>query len=95
MKNFVNLVLVAAVAGTAATYFRYQSFDPCIWLEQEYAENSALPRLVIKGRIKAEFFLRGNHEPTVTDCTVEWWNFRLGQPNKPASEKKILSLRIS
>ncbi|MFT5440772.1 MAG: hypothetical protein ACI9MJ_002646 [Alphaproteobacteria bacterium] len=88
MKNFIALVLVAAVAGTAATYFRYQSFNPCMWLEQEYAEDSALPLLVTKGRIKAEFFLRGIREPTVTDCTVAWWNFRLGHPNKPAPEKK-------
>jgi hypothetical protein len=88
MKNFIALVLVAIVAGTVATYFRYQSFDPCIWLEQEYAEDSALPRVVIKGRIKAEFFLRGISEPTVTDCTVAWWNFRLGQPTKPDTKEK-------
>ncbi len=88
MKNFIALVVIAAIAATAATWFRYQSFDPCVWLEQDYAKESSLPRIVIQGRIKAEFLLRGNNAPTLTDCTDAWWNFRLGHPAKPHPAKK-------
>ena len=87
MKNFIALVVIAAIAATAATWFRYQSFDPCVWLEQDYANDSALPRIVIQGRIKAEFLLRGLSAPTPKDCIDAWWNFRLGHPAKPPAVK--------
>lgn len=88
MKNFFGFVLLASVAAATATYYRYESFNPCIWMEQEFAEDSGLPRLVVQGRIKAEFFLRGISEPTIPQCTMAWWSFRIDHLPKQKPEQK-------
>ena len=79
MKNaLIVLVLLVAAAG-AATYGRYESFHPCDWMEQDLAESAGLPRLVMQGKIRAEFMLRGIVEPGPTDCILAWWDFRASQ----------------
>ena len=78
MKKTVSLFLViAALAATIATYSRYESFSPCIWIEQDQARATGLPTLVTRGRLHAEFLLRGIREPNTMDCLLSWWDFRL------------------
>lgn len=83
MKKFLTAVLMIAILAVGATWFRFQSFDPCIWMEQELAEKSDLPRIVIKARIKAEFLLEGISEPTPPQCVVAWWRFRMDGVKPP------------
>ena len=77
-----GLVAVALiVAASAATFARYQSLDPCAWMEQDRAERSAFPPLVVRAQIRAEFLLDGITEPGLYDCLTEWWALRReGQP---------------
>tara|TARA_Y100001936_G_scaffold246114_1_gene289404 strand:- start:13199 stop:13510 length:312 start_codon:yes stop_codon:yes gene_type:complete len=71
------LVLVLLVAGaTAATWMRYESFDPCAWMQQEMVEESGLPELIVIARIKAAFLLDGVTEPTPKQCLYAWWKHR-------------------
>jgi len=77
MKKTVPLFLAIAVAAAAiSTYGRYESFSPCVWIEQDQARETGLPRLVLRGRIHAHFLLRGIHEPNPMDCLLSWWDFR-------------------
>ena len=69
-----STVLVLAVG---ATFFRYGSLDPCVWLEEDMLAKSDLPRLAIEARIQARFLLDGILEPDLGDCLRGWWNFRL------------------
>ena len=78
MKKTIPLFLViAGAAAVIATYSRYESFSPCIWIEQDQARATGLPTLVTRGRIHAEFLLRGIREPDAMDCLLSWWDFRL------------------
>lgn len=78
MKKTIPLFLVLAVAAAAiATYSRYESFSPCVWIEQDQARATGLPRLVLRGRLHAEFLMRGIKEPDAVDCLFTWWDFRL------------------
>ena len=75
-------VLVSAAA--IATYGRYESFDPCVWMEQDLATRSGLPRLVVRGRIHAGFLMEGIGDPGATQCLQAWWKFRAeGMPKNP------------
>ncbi len=76
MKNALIVIALLSIAAGAATYYRYASFHPCDWMEQDLAESSGLPRLVMRGKIRAEFMLRGIAEPGPTDCVLAWWDFR-------------------
>lgn len=79
MRKIVSLFLVLALAASAAaiaTYSRYESFSPCIWIEHDQAEATGLPRLVLRGRIHAEFLMRGINNPDTVDCLLTWWDFR-------------------
>jgi hypothetical protein len=80
MRNFLILSLLACIAATGATYYRYQSFDPCSWLEQEFADEWKAPRMIAKGRIMAEFYVRGVTDPSFSQCVSAWWHFRLDKP---------------
>ncbi len=78
MKKTVPLFLVLAVlAAFIATYSRYESFSPCVWIEQDQARATGLPTLVTRGRVHAEFLLRGIRDPNAMDCLLSWWDFRL------------------
>ena len=76
MKNALIVITLLALAAGAATYYRYASFHPCDWMEQDLAESSGLPRLVMRGRIRGEFMLRGIADPSPSDCVLAWWDFR-------------------
>lgn len=83
MKTFSILAGAALVAAALATYVRYQSFDPCVWMEQDLAAKSGLPRLVARGRIQAQFLVEGVIEPDVGECITAWWDLRAdGVPPK-------------
>ena len=83
MKKTISLFFVIAIAAaTIATYSRYESFSPCIWIEQDQARATGLPTLVTRGRIHAEFLLRGIREPDAMDCLLSWWDFRLEGANR-------------
>ena len=74
--RYALLLIGLAVAATAATYVRYESLDPCDWMEQDLARQSGLPPIVVRARIQAEFLLEGITEPTATDCLSGWWEIR-------------------
>ncbi len=65
-----------AVAASVATYVRYESFDPCIWLVRDAASKSGLPVLAEEARIRATFLVRGIAEPGSYDCLEAWWRLR-------------------
>lgn len=76
MKSFIILLIVVVVAATTATYGRYQSFNPCDWMEQDMAAQSTLPKLVVQGQIRAYFLVRGLVTPGPYDCLQAWWELR-------------------
>ncbi len=70
---FIGLLTFAA----GATFIRYQSFDPCVWIETDMAEESDLPLIVVQSQISAYFLLDGIVTPTLQECLVGWWDFRI------------------
>lgn len=75
----VALVVVAAIATLA----RYESFDPCDWLEQDMARSLGMPTVVAQARIRATFMFRGIVEPDTSDCLTAWWHLKAeGLPEK-------------
>ncbi|MDJ0943522.1 MAG: hypothetical protein QNJ30_08660 [Kiloniellales bacterium] len=84
MRLFKASVLVAVLAGAAmaATYWRYQSLDPCDWMTHDLVMASDLPELVVTAKIRAEFLLEGVTDPDPGQCLFKWWALRrdgLGQ----------------
>ena len=77
MKTFILFFGLAMIAATVATYARYQSFSPCDWMEQEYAQETGLPRVLARGRVQGELLLRGVRSPDPVDCLMAWWQFRI------------------
>ena len=78
------VLLVLLLAGIAATYARYESLSPCIWMERDLAAKSGLPEIVVKARIQAAFLLEGITEPDALQCLTEWWQLRSeGLPEEP------------
>ena len=76
MKKFLIAAAVLLLLAASATYARFESFDPCVWMEHELAEESGLPRMVVAARIQAEFLVRGINDPRPQDCLFAWWDFR-------------------
>lgn len=76
MKNFALVVIAVVAAGLVATYVRYRSLDPCDWMEQDLARQSKLPLIVLQGRIRAYFLIRGVVAPDPYDCVLAWWKLR-------------------
>lgn len=72
----VLLLAAAAIAAAVATYSRYQSFDPCVWMEQDAAKESSLPRAVVRAKIEAGFLMQGIRNPDAYQCLRAWWKFR-------------------
>jgi hypothetical protein len=79
VKYLLIAVGLIAAAGVA-TYTRYESLDPCIWLVQDAARQSGLPPLAEEARIRAGFLVRGIAEPGATECLEAWWRLRSGAP---------------
>lgn len=76
MKKLILVLSVLLLAAAVATFARYESFDPCVWMEQDLALDSGLPRVVVRTRIQAEFLVRGISDPSAADCLLAWWEFR-------------------
>ena len=76
MKMVAVGLVAIGLAAAIATWSRYESFDPCVWMEQDLARDSNLPRLAIRARIQAEFLLRGIGNPGPYQCLQAWWKFR-------------------
>lgn len=71
------LIFVALVAAaTIATYFRYESLSPCVWLEKDMQTASGLPAIAVTAQIRGEFLLDGITEPDGWDCLLKWWDFK-------------------
>jgi hypothetical protein len=74
--KYALIGFVLLIAATAATFYRYGSLDPCSWMEQDMAADSALPLLVIQAEIKARFLLDGITDPGFYECLEAWWELR-------------------
>ncbi len=70
------IALGLLLAAVVAAYVRYQSLDPCDWLERDMTQRSGMPGLVVRGRIRAEFLIQGIANPGPADCLTGWWSFR-------------------
>lgn len=69
-------VVALGFAAAAATYIRYESFDPCDWMVHDEARGSSLPRAVVRAHIQARFLLQGVRQPDAYQCLQAWWKFR-------------------
>lgn len=76
MRTIAPATVGIVLAAIIATYIRYQSFDPCAWMEQDLASQSGLPRLVVKARIQTRFLIHGITDPDVGQCIMAWWELR-------------------
>ena len=77
VMRVLAIAVVLVLAATVATYVRYQSLSPCDWMEQDMADESDLPRVVIQARIAASFLLDGITDPTPVECLNAWWRYRV------------------
>ena len=76
MVRFAVIVAGLLAAAAVATYARYESLDPCDWMEQDLVAQSGLPAVAVEIRIRAAFLLDGITEPDAGDCLVKWWEWR-------------------
>lgn len=76
MVRFAVIVAGLLVVAVIATYARYESLDPCDWMEHDLAAESSLPQVAVELQISAAFLLDGITEPTAGDCLVKWWEWR-------------------
>ena len=76
MVRFAVIVAGLLAAAAVATYARYESLDPCDWMEQDLVTQSGLPAVAVEIRIRAAFLLDGITEPDAGDCLVKWWEWR-------------------
>ncbi len=84
--KYLGIVVVLGVAAVIATFARYESFDPCAWLEQDMTRALGMPRVVAQARIRAGFLFRGIVEPTSLECAEDWWRLKAeGLPEEPPS----------
>ena len=84
--RYLVFVVVLGLAGVIATFARYESLDPCEWLEQDMARALGMPLIVAQARIHAGFLFRGIVEPTSVECLEDWWQLKAeGLPEEPPS----------
>jgi len=84
--RYMGIVVALALAAGIATFARYESFDPCDWLEHDMILSLGMPRVVAQARIRAGFMLRGIVEPTSGECLDDWWQLKAdGLPEAPPS----------
>ena len=74
--KYAFIAVCLAIAALVATYVRYGSLDPCVWIEKDIAAGSNLPLIVIQAEIKARFLLKGYADPGFYDCLEGWWELR-------------------
>ncbi len=70
------LVAGLLLAAAGATFFRYQSLDPCDWLERDLVEAYGMPSVMAQAKILLEFGLEGVLDPDALDCLLKWWDWR-------------------
>ena len=68
MKTAAIIIVSILLFGVGATYQRYESFNPCDWMEQDLVAQSGLPILVVHGQVKAKFLLQGVIDPNPYQC---------------------------
>ncbi len=84
--RYMGIVVVLGLAAAIATFARYESFDPCDWLEHDMTRSLGMPKVVAQARIRAGFMLRGIVEPTSRECLGDWWQLKAeGLPKAPPS----------
>ena len=83
--RYLGIVVVLGLAAVIATFVRYESLDPCEWLEQDMTRALGMPPIVAQARIRAEFLFRGIVEPTSRECLDDWW--RLKAEGLPEAEQ--------
>ncbi len=83
--RYLGIVMVLGLAAGIATFARYESFDPCEWLEQDMTRALGMPTIVAQARIRASFLFRGIVEPTSRECLDDWW--RLKAEGLPEAEQ--------
>ncbi|MEL0107797.1 MAG: hypothetical protein VW802_12730 [Rhodospirillaceae bacterium] len=76
MKTAAIIIVGILIFGSAATYYRYESFSPCIWMEKDLSKQTGLPTIVVQGQVKAKFLLDGVVNPTRTQCLRMWWKLK-------------------
>lgn len=74
--KYLSIVAVLGLAAVIATFVRYESFDPCDWLEQDMTRALGMPPIVSQARIRASFMFRGIIEPTGRECLEDWWHLK-------------------
>ncbi len=74
--RYLEIVVALVVAAAIATFARYESFDPCEWLEHDMARAIGMPPVLAQARIRATFMFRGIVEPDTTDCLEAWWHLK-------------------
>ncbi len=77
MRRFSLASIAVVLIASIATFVRYESFDPCDWMEQDLASQSGLPRIVVNARVQSQFLIKGIIDPGIGQCLLAWWNFRL------------------
>ena len=76
MIRFAVIVAGLLVLAVVATYARYESLNPCDWLQRDLMAESGLPQVAVELRISADFLLDGITDPGPGDCLVKWWEWR-------------------
>ncbi len=74
--RYLGIAAALVVVAAIATLARYESFDPCDWLEQDMTRSLGMPPVVAQARIRATFVLRGIVEPDTSDCLDAWWHLK-------------------
>ncbi len=74
--RYLGIAAAIVVAAAIATFARYESFDPCDWLEQDMTRALGMPPVVAQARIRATFMFRGIVEPDPYDCLDAWWHLK-------------------
>jgi hypothetical protein len=74
--KYLGIAVALGLAAVIATFARYESFDPCDWLEQDMTQALGMPAVVAQARIRASFMFRGIIEPTAQECLEDWWRLK-------------------
>jgi len=83
MKTTLIVIVGIILFGVGATYHRYQSFNPCDWIERDLAVQSGMPTLIVQGQIKTWFLMDGVVKPDPYQCIKMWWRLKIDGDLKP------------
>ncbi len=74
--RYLGIAAALVVAAAVATLARYESLDPCDWLEQDMARSLGVPPFMAQAHIRATFMFRGIVEPDTYECLDAWWHLK-------------------